>query len=699
MNKLFFAICFSLFVVALTKNLQAEVRSVASPTEIAQNEVKTKSKPPVNNDPISFSSADDAKDYILDRIENAVMTYLDEDPNTIGSMNIQKSDEYIAMQKEANKPYFQKVYEQAIARVSSQQDVAQQRQAVEQQRPLTQEEIDAHREAWIKSLDFDVVGIDFPFAKEKVLVPAKEHIPYLFTEIEVLPSGVLKFRERIYVVANGEKLKKGLVRAIPKYSTSRAGERNRIDINLISVRMNGKEVAYKLKETNTDILIVPKNEKILTPGVYTYEIEYMIDRRLWRYDEFNEIYWDITGSNWNLVIARAGATLKLPNGNKPLGQTLLIGYPGTLSPNASRIMSYDSGVTGFVSARALFAGEGMHFIASIPKEGIEELGISKRFDWFVNDYGDVLFALLAFAAVAGAYYLSWKGMRNDNSRQKTSMKKNAQILRYLLKGIFDKVSFGAFVLEMYRRNIIDIRNDAGSVVLVKNTDATKGLSKAEKKALGELFLNKESTLSVNSNNSLKLKRAFKWIEQDTVKKFKSFALKLNIGYLLFSVGMLLIAEAFISMLSVDSAQTFMVIATSSVAMGIYLWLWNKNVDNNVVKWIVRAFIVVVMLFTFFAATVFVHFITAVIIFAIVYAIFSFTALFAKRDGLARGNIDYAKEFEKYLVENKDTISLGRDFFAQQPNIYALNLVSEYPVNERIAENYKLDLVDDIVSLL
>lgn len=153
--------------------------------------------------------------------------------------------------------------------------------------------------------DFPVVNVELPNGTQ-TLVPAKEHIPYLFSKIEILPTGLIGINETITVIANGDKLKNGLSRAIPKYSTSRAGIRNKVDLTLLSVTVNGQEVPYKAEEAGDKIILTPKEEYTLAPGIYTYNFAYLLDRQLWYYDTFNEFYWDVTGSSWNLVVANAG---------------------------------------------------------------------------------------------------------------------------------------------------------------------------------------------------------------------------------------------------------------------------------------------------------------------------------------------------------------------------------------------------------
>lgn len=103
-------------------------------------------------------------------------------------------------------------------------------------------------------------------------------------------------------------------------------------------------------------------------------------------------------------------------------------------------------------------------------------------------------------------------------------------------------------------------------MLIKKTDDLKSLERRERKAVGHLFPGKESVVRADAQNLLKFKRAFKLIEKNTLSRFKSLSLKLSAGYLFFSIGMLLLAEAAIASLSVSFGQIFAVELAGSVTL-------------------------------------------------------------------------------------------------------------------------------------
>lgn len=692
MKKLFLAIYFSILTI-VPQLATAKAVELNSPVELEQHKQQI---PDAANEQIIDEEMPDINDkeamdnYMRDRFSKVVITTLDENSN---SMNIQHSAEYIAGLNESKKSTFQKIYDEAINRISNspqnnREDIANEENRYYQMQNSQQKEV------W-EEPDFPVVNIELP-SGEKIIAPAKEHIPYLFSRIEILPTGMVNISETIMVVANGEKLKNGLARVIPRFSTSREGISNKIDINLVSVDINGQDIPHKLEERDKKIYITPKQEYNLNPGIYTYTFNYVIDRQLWEYDNFKEFYWDVTGSSWNLVIARAGASISLPGANPAISQTILLGYNNQLTTDNAIIVK-DNNILGFAAKVPLFVGEGMHILISMPLADFITPDLNKKVTWFTDDYGDIAFAIMGLLAILISYYISWRGL--EKNKQKYNLRKTGPMMRFLAKGLFDKISFGAFLLELYRKNIIDIQKSDNDILLVKKTDAISFLNKNEKKALQNLFINKESILNINANNSLKIKRAYKLIEKDTSSKLKQFAFKLNFGYLFFSIGMLLMAIMAISALSINMAQTAMILTSCSITVAFYIWILNKKFKSKFLNIVSKIFAVFIILFTLFMMTIYINPISVILILGMIYAIFAYTIIFAKRNGLIRNNVKEAQEYKSYLLHNIESISLGRDFLSQQAYIFAFEVSESFPNTNNIKDYYRLDIIQEMVRKL
>ena len=700
MKKLFFAIYF-ISACFLTTSVFAGTREVSNPIEFEKmKQGQHRPTKQVQNYPGLPQDSEEFATYIRERAKKATRTSQELVDKNSG-MSIIRSDEFLAQQAQGDKSTFQKIYEEALNKVNfdnRQQPAdilpssATETSAPSEAKLASEIALEQYRNRPVEQLGFDVIDVELPNG-EIISAPAKEHIPYLSSKIEIMPNGLIRIRETVTVIANGEKLKYGLSKALPKYSISRENVKNSTIPYLTSVKINNTEIEYILKDEFDRFLITPKKQFPLQNGIYTYEFDYILDRKLWYYEDFNEFYWDVTGSYWNLAITSAIATVRLPINVRSLGQTLMTGFlPNNITEEGSIItLNPQNNILGFKSSLPLFAGEGMHMLIRIPKEGFIEPDFGKKFKWFLEDYGDILFALFGFGAILCAYLISWKNIdKSASDNAKIKYQRTPALYRMLAKGVFDKTSFGAFLLDMYKRGIININKDDKGISLIKKTNNLKSLTSLEAKALKQIFTNKNVVLNITPEIAIKLKKAYDLVEKDTNKRIKWLLLKLNAGYVFFSALMIILVELAISYLSIDMLKTFGILLSSSITVALYWFIFNINLKNKWARRALKLFAVILIAFSILMMTIYVH---------LIYTIFTYSKLFAKRNGLIRHNIAEANNLMQKLKNNAEQIVMGYEFANQQPNIYSLEADDKYTKSAQIENVYKLDIIPDITKIL
>ena len=173
MKKLFLSICFSLLCWQVNEVL-AKATAFDSLEQAQSFQEDKQPFTPVEEDSPDPTDPKAMDDFILDRLKKVAITQLDpkNDPNKSSSMNIQHSDEYIAMMKEKNKSFLEKVYDAAINRISSESPTGR----ADVQDSQTQfYELKEEQQEEFQAPDFPVVNLELP-NKAQVLVPAQEHI-------------------------------------------------------------------------------------------------------------------------------------------------------------------------------------------------------------------------------------------------------------------------------------------------------------------------------------------------------------------------------------------------------------------------------------------------------------------------------------------------------------------------------------------
>lgn len=670
MKKLFLAICFSLL---LAEAAQAKVTEILDQSQLPkaempkQNEVKVK---PVD--------AEELSEFLSERLERTLIQPRSE--IRTNAADTQPSESSMQAAAESEKSIFQKMYESALQRLD-QQDAAAARRDLNT--PQLHDTAPKQQQEW-EAPNFPVIRTALPPAGQQVLVPAREHIPYLMSNIEILPDGTVKFTDTAVVVANGQKLRNGLTKALPKEVFSRNREGQKITYTLVGVSVNGQNLPYKLSETRDSFLIIPEEDYVLEPGVYTYKFEYMADNLLWDYGDFKEFYWDVTGSIWNLVIARAGATLSLPDGADPLGQEIFVGHPQNLDTRMTALINPSPNVWGYSATRPLFVGEGLHLVVSLPEKATAAPSWDRLLMRSFEQYGDIYISLVTFLAIAISFLLSWKYIRADKGQLKVSLKKTPPMLRYLAYNRYDFKSFGGFLLELYRKNIIDIQQADDTILLIKRTDNLKTLNRYEQKAVNYLFTQDEPVFNINKNNLLKIRRAAKEIEKDLRRSLRAFLLKLNSGYLFFSLGMLFLGELFIALSGSNAAASFAILALSTlvlIAGGIIFTFPCQRLWSNILVKTAGS-LLILPAFIIMAAVVSLWSILLIILSLL--AIGHYTTAYAQRNGLLKSHIADIGKLRSYLGKHHDNILLGREIANQQPTIWVLDMEDDFltdPVGE------------------
>lgn len=680
MKKIFLSVCFILVASSMAMAKMTEINDQAA---IPQAQAPNNENPAVRTVPQTALEL-----FLAERIQAVVF----DDPQKIktGSINTVRSMEFEKALEESKKPEFQKIYESALEKVSQPRQRGSWQPAT-----ATPSDIDAIKKDWGKP-NFPVIEAILPDSPSKVLVPAQEHIPYLMTKIDVLPDGVVKFEETLTVVSNAEKLRQGIRRALPASILLRDRSKQPISYTLVSAKVNGQPIEYRIDKEGGFFVLNPTKEYELSSGVYTFEFVYLAHNLIAYYNDFDEFYWDVTGSLWNLVIGKMGATITYPSTVEPLGQVALIGNASYLDPQWSQVVKITPTSFGFMSIRPLFMGEGFHIISSLPHGIITAPSLLDKIIIGFERHSDIFLSLMTFLTIVIGFLVSGKYIRKNIGQLKISLKKNAAMTRFLYNNRYDIKSFAAFILELYKKNIIDIQQSGDTILLVKRTDNIKNLSKAEQKAVMALFSN-EAVFNVNKNNLIKIKRASKYIEKELKHNLMSFMLKLNSGYVLFSLAMLFVGELFIALFANNLPMISILTLGTMLLVGGCLLFYVQSVYNlyNVAA---KSMGTAIILLTTVAMASVISPAAILFILLSIVAILYFTTGYSKRNGLLRPYIEDVNTHKNYLRKHHDTILLGKEIANQQANILVLDMENEFVLNGK-NEYYKLSAIIDMIKKL
>ena len=146
------------------------------------------------------------------------------------------------------------------------------------------------------------------------------------SEITVHADATMTVTETIALVASGKKIKRGIYRDFPTTYTDTHGNAVRVGFDVVEVLRDGSPEPYHTESHGNGVRVyIGDKDVFLALDHYAYTITYRTNRQLGFFDDFDELYWNVTGNGWDFVIERAKAVGYLPRGAEVLSTTAFTG--------------------------------------------------------------------------------------------------------------------------------------------------------------------------------------------------------------------------------------------------------------------------------------------------------------------------------------------------------------------------------------
>lgn len=238
--------------------------------------------------------------------------------------------------------------------------------------------------------------------------PDKERILSYHSDIVVDTSSKLTVTETIRVNAMGVEIQRGIFRMIP-LKRNLAGRTVNCKYEVVSVKKNGSAEKYKAKSENGHLAIYIGDEDVyLQPNVYEYEITYETWRQIGYFDDFDELYWNVTGNEWSFEIEKASAAIHLPEGAEVLQHACYTGFAGSTETNCSSDLSAPGTVTW--TASELKENEGLTIAVGFTKGIVKQ---PRTPSWLETETFGKILGGIGIAFLALMYFL-WSRHGKDH---------------------------------------------------------------------------------------------------------------------------------------------------------------------------------------------------------------------------------------------------------------------------------------------
>ena len=305
---------------------------------------------------------------------------------------------------------------------------------------------------------------------------AEERILSWRSDIAVLPDSTLEVTETLLVRAEGDQIRRGILRDFPTTYVDRRGMRVVTGFDVIEVMRDGRPEPHRTERLANGIRVrIGEPEVYLAPGEYTYAIRYRTDRQLGFFPDHDELYWNVTGNGWDFPIDSAAAVVRLP-GNVPADAIRVEAYTG---PQGAQGLDWqastDAGMASFQTTRGLGPREGFTIVASWPKGVVSAPGTGERVRYALRDAWPALLATMGLLLLVAYYIRAWVAVGRDPPgrivvpRYDAPQGQSPASMRYLRRMAYDDRCFAAAVLSLAVQGGLTIEQEKSGLLGRKRT--------------------------------------------------------------------------------------------------------------------------------------------------------------------------------------------------------------------------------------
>lgn len=341
---------------------------------------------------------------------------------------------------------------------------------------------------------------------------AVERIVQFISDVTVLREGELIVVETIRVEAEGNIIRRGIFRDFPTTYTRPDGTRVEVGFQVESVTRNGTAENFALERLSNGVRVrIGRADRTIPRGPHSYVLRYRTTRQIGFFSDYDELYWNVTGTGWVFPIDMAEARITLPE-QVPFRQTAVYTGPqGARSKNAT-VVSQQPGRIVFRTTRPLPPRNGLTVAAAWQKGVVEPPTAAQQARYWLTDNRGLVLAVAGLAFLLAYYALAWLRVGRDPPMgtiiplfgPPDGMSPAAT--RYLDRMSFDNGGFTAAIINLGVRGHLQIVEDDGDTTLKKRSGG-KPVAPEEAALMSQLFPGRKDSLLLSQTNHEPLGKA------------------------------------------------------------------------------------------------------------------------------------------------------------------------------------------------
>lgn len=396
----------------------------------------------------------------------------------------------------------------------------------------------------------------------------REEILKYHSEIAVQPDGSLKVTEEIQVRSTGNAIQRGIFRSFPVRYRDRFNNQVRVGFDVLEVRKDGTKEPYQIiRQGDYEVVRIGEENTFLKPGIYDYTIVYTTNRQIGFFENFDELYWNAIGDNWEFRILEATARIILPPGGVIGQYAAYAGPPG--STNCPCNVKKESDRELFVEVtEPLNPREPLTLAVSWQKGLIEPPGAAEKTRKFLSENAGILALLMGLLLAFVYYFYAWTKVGKDPHKGgiypifEVPEGLDAAAVRYLYKMGFDTKAYVSAIVALATNGWIKIIEEKKKKYVLEKIDFPETTNSGYQRIMSNLFPGGNQIISLEQKEHKKIGGAMKGLQKALYERFHSTHFKNNYAWLvpglLISIISLILGVKYTMENSLESENVFLI---------------------------------------------------------------------------------------------------------------------------------------------
>jgi len=414
-----------------------------------------------------------------------------------------------------------------------------------------------------------------------------EHIERIISfdsEITIDEDASMTVTEKIKVYAEGQKIQRGIYRDFPTKYKDEYGNSVKIKFDVLEVSRDGNSESYHTENLANGVRVYcGRSDYYLPKGEHAYSIKYRTDRQIGYFEKFDELYWNVTGNDWDFIIEKVTATVYLP-GAVSSNDLKLYGYTGSSGSRGSeynyKIIS--SNKVLFTSKYKLNPREGLTIVVQWPKGLVYEPNQTDRMGYFIQDNLQTVFGLIGIVALVFYYLIIWWRVGKDPSKgliiplYEAPAKLSPAAVRFISEMGYDDKIFTSTIVSLAVKGYLQIEEEGKDYRLVRTNGSKKLLSTDEQAVFNKLGFKingGRQVLELKQKNHAVLRSAIKALKTSLKNGYERNYFLTNRKYFFIGIS-LSVLILLISIFGGSGEQIFILIWISFWSIGVAALLFS-----------------------------------------------------------------------------------------------------------------------------